>query len=214
MKNFILFAAFSLFIFTTHASEQRKALFEGATQRLKDSGIEERVLKKGETFPNIVLNGKALSEFTKKTPVIFTVYRGGWCPFCVKQLKELNEFHKSSKEKSLEIIAISPEVEIELQKTRDKNNLDIELVSDINHEILRGLNLVFKVEDKVAEEYKKIGLDLEKSQGNKNNELPLPATFVIGQNNRIYFVFADADYAKRAELKDLKSALKKASKDY
>lgn len=195
------------------STAQRKELFAAATQRLKETGIENKILKKGQKFPDIVLDGKLLSVHLEKSPVIFTVYRGGWCPYCVKQLKELNSFHLQTGGE-LRIFALSPEVEMELRKTRDKNDLNITLISDVDHKILRGLNLVFTVEKKVVSEYKTFGIDLEQSQGNNNNELPLPATFVIGRNNEIFYVFADADYTKRALLSDVKKALELAQKSY
>lgn len=211
---FLLLSLFSAPLFSEALTpEQRKELFASATQRLKETGIENKILKKGQKFPDIVLDGKLLSVHLEKSPAIFTVYRGGWCPYCVKQLKDLNAFHQQSAQ-NLKIFAISPEVEVELRKTKDKNELDITLISDIDHKILRGLNLVFTVEQKVVNEYKTFGIDLEKSQGNAKNELPVPATFVIGKNNEIIYAFADADYTKRAELSEIKKALSVAQKSY
>ena len=57
-------------------------------------------------------------------------------------------------------------------------------------------------------EYKLLGLDLEASQGDKSFELPVPATFVIDQNRKIVFAFADADYTKRAETKQIIEAVR------
>jgi peroxiredoxin len=110
------------------------------------------------------------------------------------------------------LIALSPERPLEVKKTKQKNNLDFTLVSDEGNKLAKKLNLTFKVEPAVAEEYKALGIDLEASQGNKSYELPMPATFVINQDRKIVYVFADADYTKRASTEEIIQAVKKAAK--
>jgi peroxiredoxin len=97
---------------------------------------------------------------------------------------------------------------MKVKRTKNKNNLNFTMISDQNNELARSLGLVFEVEDKVAEEYKSLGIDLSQSQGNSQNELPMPATFVIGADRKIKYVFADADYTKRAETSDIIEAVK------
>lgn len=203
----ILIALLSLNLFAARSKEERKALFQKATQELKETGIEKRIFKKGDKFPDLTLGNKKVSEWLKMGPVVVTFYRGGWCPYCVQQLKEMDQALDKLKDKKTTLIAISPESSNEVRKTKSKNNLDFLLLSDKGNELARKLNLVFKVDDEVAKEYKALGIDLEKSQDNKKNELPVPATFVIREGNIISYVFADADYAKRAPLSDILNAL-------
>lgn len=193
----ILIVLTSLESFAQRSQEERKTLFEGAGKRLKEAKIEEKVPKVGDTFPEIDFKGKKVSEYLKDGPLVITFYRGGWCPYCIKQLKEINS-SLSEIQKNANLIAISPEQENEVLKTKRKNKLDFPLISDQGNKIARKLNLTFKVEPEVVAEYKTLGIDLEKSQGNDNYELPMPATFVIGQDRKIAYVFADADYTKRA----------------
>jgi len=56
------------------------------------------------------------------------------------------------------------------------------------------------------------GNDLSKVNGNSSWELPLSATYVISSNNKIIFAFVNPDYKKRAEPKDIITALEKESK--
>ncbi len=190
--------------------EQRKELFEGATKRLKETKIEKRAPQVGEKFPDLVIGGKKVSEWTKDAPMVLTFYRGGWCPYCVKQLKELSqnlkEFHPAA------VIAVSPETQQEVDKTRKKNDLKVVLVADKSNELARSLGLAFKVEDAVAQEYKALGLDLQASQGNADNILPVPATFVIGRDLKVAYMFADADYTKRAAMPDIVKSVERVLK--
>lgn len=199
---------FSSNVFAQRSKEDRRALFDKKTQELKDSGIEKKIPKVGETFPDLKIDGKTVSEYLKEKPLVITFYRGGWCPYCVKQLKEIDS-ELSKIEPSAKLIALSPEQESEVQKTKSKNNLKFTVLSDKKNELARKLGLVFKVDPEVNKEYKLLGLDLEASQGDKSFELPVPATFVIDQNRKIVFAFADADYTKRADTKEIIEAVTK-----
>ena len=209
---FILIYIISSTAYAGLSPDKRKELFQAANQRLKDAKLETKVPKVGDTFPDLKIQDKSVSQFLKDGPLVVTFYRGGWCPYCVKQLKEINSSLKDIKNNKANLVALSPEKPLEVKKTKQKNNLDFTLVSDEGNNLARKLNLTFKVEPEVAEEYKALGIDLEASQGNKSYELPMPATFVINQDRKIVYAFADADYTKRAPTEEIIQAVKKASK--
>jgi peroxiredoxin len=206
-KFFLLSVLVTGTLFAARTPEERKQLFSQATEKLKQSGIEKEIPKKGALFPDLNLKGKKVSELVQKGPLIVTFYRGGWCPYCVKQLKEINQSLSALKDRNAQLIAISPEKEQEVQKTKKKNNLDFQLIADHQNALAKKLGLVFKVDDEVVKEYKALGIDLAASQGNQDNQIPIPATFVIGQDRKIKYVFADADYTQRASVSDILKAL-------
>lgn len=131
------------------------------------------------------------------------VYRGGWCPYCVKQLKEIQASIEKFKSQNVSILAISPETEQETRKTKNKNDLSFEVASDKNGNSLRKMGLIFRVDDKVAAEYKALGINLSESQANSNQELPVPATYLINTDMKIQYGYIDADYTKRPSTDDL-----------
>ncbi|MFP5490665.1 MAG: peroxiredoxin-like family protein [Bacteriovoracia bacterium] len=199
MRWFLLLLCIS---FTAHSMtpEERKKLFADATQKLKETKIAERAPRVGESVPDIKLGEKKVSEWLKTGPLIVTFYRGSWCPYCMKQLKEIQADLKSVK--GAQIVAISPDPALEVKKTKQKNSLSFDLVSDPTNDAARLLGIAFQVDAKVLEEYKALGLNLS------TNILPLPATFVVGKDSKIYYSFAHADYTQRAEWKDVVRAVK------
>lgn len=207
MKTLLLFIFILINLASARTPEERKTLFSSSVTSLKKSGIESKIPKVGDTFPDIILTGKNVSTRLKDGPLVITFYRGGWCPYCVKQLKDLEQALAKIQEARASLIAISPEQPKEVHKTRSKNNLTFTLISDPGNTISRRLNLVFRVDDEVSREYQALGVDLSESQGNKNQELPIPATFVITRDRKIIYAFADADYTKRASIEDIMNAL-------
>ena len=59
---------------------------------------------------------------------------------------------------------------------------------------------------------RKGGRDLLDYQGNDGWLLPIPATFVVGQDGRVVARFIDPDYRHRMAVGDLLKALREAAK--
>lgn len=209
MKTLILLFC-GLIAFTAEAlsPEERKKLFDESIQTLKGTGIEKNAPQLGGTFPDSEIAGKKVTEYVKEGPLLVVVYRGGWCPYCVKQLKDLQANINRLKDFKVTVIGISPEKETEVRKTKKKNDLSFTLVSDEDGKLLRELGLMFKVDDKVAQEYKNLGINLAESQGNSRQELPVPATYLVGKNRKVIYGYIDADYRKRPGTEELFSTLK------
>jgi peroxiredoxin len=108
-----------------------------------------------------------------------------------------------------QVIAISPETPNQINKTKERNNLSFHVISDNDGSIARELNLLFKVEDAVAQEYEHLGISLKQAHGNDRNEFPVPATYIIDSQLKIHYAFIDLDYTKRASLEDLLKILTK-----
>ena len=72
----------------------------------------------------------------------------------------------------------------------------------MDNTVARKYNLVFKLTDDVAASYE-ASFGLNSYNGNKKAELPLAATYIIGQDKIIKYAFLDIDYRNRAEPKDL-----------
>jgi peroxiredoxin len=54
------------------------------------------------------------------------------------------------------------------------------------------------------------GRDIPKYQGNASWMLPIPATFVVGQDRKVKARFVDPDYRKRMAIEEMIASLKSA----
>ena len=73
-----------------------------------------------------------------------------------------------------------------------------------------AFGLTFRLPDAINELYQGFGIDLETSNGEASQTLPVPATFVIGKGGKVLKAFVDADYTRRAEPDEVIAALKDA----
>ena len=72
----------------------------------------------------------------------------------------------------------------------------------------RDYGLVFQVPGDVREIYLKMGIDLEKSNGDSSWELPVPGTFVLSRDGGVVTGFVDPDYRYRLDPEKVVEALR------
>jgi len=183
---------------------EAQIIMRNGIEELEKSNILSNAAKKGDVFPDFKLpNAKgeevALSNILEKGKAVITFYRGGWCPYCNLELKAFQNVLPEIKEKNATLIAITPETPDNTLSTQEKNELEFEVLSSENNGLARDLNLVFKLPDDLANLYNKFGIDLEQSQGNQENELPIAATYIVEQDGTIGYHFLAEDYKLRAD---------------
>jgi len=103
------------------------------------------------------------------------------------------------KEKNASLVAICPEKIEVIKKIYEKQDFDFPILSDTDNRLASELGIAFNMEVDLSKLYKSWGIDLEGTQGNDKDQLPIPATFIIDQTNKIIQRFVDTDYTKRFE---------------
>jgi len=175
---------------------------------MAQSAIYPEGLKVGDKAPAIVGkdnhgNNFDLNKQLDKGDVVVIFYRGHWCPFCNKQLGQLNDSLAMITAKGASVVAISPETMENVVKTVEKSKADFPIISDESMAIMKAYKVGFVVDDKTQERYKKFGLDFSVVNGSNGANLPVPATYIIDKNGMIKYAFFNPDYKKRTSVKDI-----------
>ncbi|WP_299272207.1 peroxiredoxin-like family protein [uncultured Psychroserpens sp.] len=193
--------------------EAVKLIMRDAIDQLSASELTHKALKTGDTFPEFTLSNAKGIEVSSRSlleqgPLIVAFYRGGWCPYCNIELRALQDALPEFKSRGAQLVAISPESPDNSLSTTEKNNLDFEVLTDTNNALAKSLNLAYQLpEDLVALYANRFKIDLNKSQQNDNNELPISATYVIDTSGKIRYHFIEEDYKLRADPKAILNAL-------
>lgn len=198
--------------FNETASEEIKTIYKAGIDDVKNHGIVKQAKQEGTSAPDFSLpnaTGKQikLSDKLKEGPVILTWYRGGWCPYCNLTLHHLQQTLPAFNEQGAQLLALTPELPDNSISTSEKHNLTFEVLSDINNLVAKQYGIVFKLTEEVAKVYQD-KFDLHAYNGNEDDELPLAATYIIGQDGIIKYAFLDSDYRNRANPEDLLDFLK------
>ncbi|WP_223650214.1 peroxiredoxin-like family protein [Hymenobacter psoromatis] len=148
-----------------------------------------------------------LRQLLKKGPVVLYFYRGQWCPYCNKQLSQLQDSLQTLTSKGAQVVVITPELQTNIDKTVAKTKLSIPIVHDQNFAIMKAYKTAFTVDDATAQKYQGFGVDLKAANGATTNVLPVPATYVIGRDGKIQYAFFNPDYRHRASVRAVAQAL-------
>ncbi len=84
-------------------------------------------LDKGAKVPILTLNavdGKKydLNAAVAKKPTVLIFYRGGWCPYCMRQLSGLQGIVHELADAGYQLLAVSPDKPEELALVRKRTN--------------------------------------------------------------------------------------------
>jgi len=178
------------------------ALMEESTRSLQASGLEQGALGRGERMPDFALPDqhgvvRPLSHYLAEGPVLLNVYRGGWCPYCNMEMQALNAVLPALRERGVNLIGMTPETPSSAQDTLTANRLAITVLSDEGNRVSAALGLVFELPEALRP---------------MSFTLPVPASYIIGQDRTVLYHFINADYTRRVEPAALLAELDRLAK--
>lgn len=201
-----------------NAAKQKKVpaeiltIMAEATEELKRSGIEDRALRTGDTMPDFELPNqhgerRRLSDYLAESPVVLNIYRGGWCPYCNMEMKALHRALPEIESRGARLVGMSPETPDKAMSTAERHEIAIDILSDAGNKVSEQMGLVFELPQALRPIYEKFGTDLVAYNGDDSFKLPVPATYIVGQDGVIVFDFVNADYTLRLEPSEIVAKL-------
>jgi len=143
----------------------------------------------------------SLQGALRQGPVILTFYRGSWCNFCNMALKIWQDYLPEILGKGATLYAISPEKPANGRKFKKAAGLEYELLYDTGNKVGDAYGLVFTLPTSAQKKLADLGTDVGNWNGNGNWDVPVTATFIVGQDQRIRLVDCGPDYRQRLEPK-------------
>lgn len=190
MKKIVSFISLVLVFFMAAGQEAPEGLFIASKApdfRAKDQhGTEIR-----------------LKDLLKEGKVVLVFYRGHWCPYCNKELSRLQDSLQLIKDKGATLVAVSPELPENVEKTVEKTKAEYSILYDEGLRIMKAYDVEFELPENTLTRYRNAGLDIEKNNGANGKYLPVPAVFIIDKESTIIYRFFELDYKKRPSVKDL-----------
>ncbi|KAK7420919.1 hypothetical protein QQX98_002483 [Neonectria punicea] len=165
---------------------------------------ESKVLQPGSKLPDFKLIdavGKSVTrdELLAQGALLITFYRGNWCPFCNIALHGLQQHLAEFTAKGVTLVAVSPELPDNSLTTKEKNELEFQVLTGTDNKFARELGLVWRMPDYMKPVFDSFGHALDQRQGNDQFEVPVPANFLVDRNGNVRNVFVDPNYTKRLE---------------
>ncbi len=147
-------------------------------------------LKVGDIAPDFSLYNQndvmfKLSKTLEKGPVVVFFYRGQWCPFCNKYMKNYQDSLSLLKAKGAQLFGISPQAESAVNKSIEKTGATFPLLIDSNKKVC----------------YKYQTLTKEDMFNDEAN--PTPALYVIGKDGKIKYAHYPDSFQERANMSEV-----------
>jgi len=184
-------------------------LDEAATSlRYQEADPASRVLThtlgKGDTAPHFELGapgGEVLRsrELLAKGPLVVIFYRGVWCPVCTDELRDFQRRLSEIDALGGTLVAISPQLEHHNHSIRQEQGITYHVLSDPGNEIAKAFGVAFELPPDLRMLQRSLGLDLQQFNGDDSWVLPMPATFVVGQDGAIVYAATSPDPTMRPD---------------
>jgi peroxiredoxin len=189
-----------------------EAVVDQLVARLQKHKAGENSPKPGDPMPPFVLPDEAgrmvgLTDLLAQGPAIVTFHRGHWCPYCRISINTLARAQTRIQALGARMVAIVPDRQQFAAEMKSDSGVNFPILTDMDNGYAMSLNLAIWVGAEMKDYMTSIGRILPDYQGNDSWILPIPATFVVGQNGRIRACVADPDYRRRMTIEDLIKAL-------
>jgi peroxiredoxin len=182
--------------------------------RLKRSDAGAAAPRVGEPMPPFILPDDqghfvGLENLLEEGPVAVTFHRGHWCPYCRINTHALARAQREIAADGARIVAIMPDRQQFAGEIKSESGAPFPILTDLDNGYALALNLAIWVGEEMERFIAEAGWDVPRFQGNSSWILPIPATFVVGEDGHVKARFVDPDYRKRMAIEDLLAALRK-----
>lgn len=181
------------------AGQDGRVAIEAADREIYELGIHKTAIQAGDEAPDFHLpsaTGKSISLRGQLAdgPVILSFFRGAWCPFCRAELHALVKAADAVKANGATMIAISPQPKAQSEKLANEEGIDFPLLFDRDARVAGEYGLAFSLPKQL-----RLSAQNEGMVPGKDWLVPIPATYVIGQDGVVRFSFLDPNYRKRLD---------------
>ncbi len=178
------------------------------------SAKEAQPLSAGQAAPSFTARNADGSDFAfdpsaLERPVMLIFYRGGWCPYCNRQLAELRHVVPELEERGMDVYFLSADSPKNLDTALhgEAEDLPYTLLSDAKLGAAEAFGLAFRMSNDYYQRAKEYGVDMEEASGETHHALPIPAAYLIDTQGAIRFGYANPDYTVRISADELSSSV-------
>lgn len=166
----------------------------------------------GSRMPDVSLSAPdasrvQLASLLKSSGVVVVFYRGGWCPYCNFQVRELTLEADAFYQRAMTPVAISVDRIDETEKSQAEYEIPFPILSDpelVAHEAFRVVQQVTQAD---IDRLRAKNMDLELSSGKTHHKIAIPAVFIVDRSGMVRWAHADLNYKVRPTALQLLGAI-------
>ena len=162
----------------------------------------------GESAPDVTTenaDGEQVDvlELVEDEAIVLFFYRGGWCPYCNFQIREMTEAHDEFARRGVRPVAISVDRQEEAADTNSAYEIPFPVLSDPDLTVHRAFGVTYDAEAEEVEQLAEHGMDIEEASGRDHNSYAVPSIFIIDADGTVRWSHANLDYSIRPSTQQL-----------
>lgn len=170
-------------------------------------------LKVGKKAPDFNLKTNQKTDFSLKQElasgkqVVLVFYQGKWNPSDTKYLKKLQEAKEQFEAKNTVVVLVTRESNTYSKKLKAEG-IEFTVCRDLELMMMDSYGVIYKLSKKnLPDKYKSYSMENARHTGVKDDLVPVPATFVIGTDQKIKFIHFDYDYRQHPAISEILNTL-------
>lgn len=171
-------------------------------------GVDNGTAVNGLVVNSIEGKPFSLDELWREKPAMVIFYRGGWCPFCNAQIRELSLAYPEFEKRGVEIAVISvdkPDASSLLKKTYE---VPFHVLSDQDLVAHKAFNVVLEISAEKAKKAKEtFGLDFKEWSEREHLAIAVASSFLVDTEGKVTWSTVIKDYRSRPSVEQLLSAI-------
>ncbi len=181
------------------------AAYDHLVGRLEAAHSGAQAPNVGEPMPGFVLpdhDGKfvSLTSLIESGPAVISFNRGHWCTYCKMEMHSLAERALEIEALGARAVSITPDRQAFARKFREFANHEFQVLTDLDAGYALNLGLAIWIGEEIRSLYEQHNVDLKEYQGSNGSIVPMPATFIVGQDQLVKARFVDPDFRRRMEI--------------
>jgi peroxiredoxin len=180
-------------------SEPDLGVTSSDTLGTNDEGIGLSPGDKVASFSLHSFDGEPVSweELLKRGRLLVVFYRGGWCPYCNLQIRQLTLAYSQFEERGILPVLISVDKVDASSLVQNTYEIPFPVLSDPDLHAHEAFRVTMAVDEATFERYKEFGVDLEAWSGREDHKIAVPSVFFVDENGVILWAHSAKDYRVR-----------------
>ncbi|GEM_PF-1853096 len=156
----------------------------------------------GESAPEVSTtdtdgNDVELLELIDDEAIVLFFYRGGWCPYCNFQIREMTQAGDQFFDRGVRPVAISVDRPDEASQTAGGYDIPFPVLTDPDLTVHEAFSVVYEADAQEVQELAEMGMDIEEASGRDHNSYAVPSIFIIDNDGVVRWSHANLDYSVR-----------------
>jgi len=181
------------------------AVTAGATLGTRDNNIGLAPGAKVPAFSTNTHDDKPfnLASLTTLGDTLVVFYRGGWCPFCNVQVRQLTTAWPEFQRRGVTPVLISVDTVDGATLAQRSYDIPFPVLSDPALAAHSVFEVIMELDETMYERYKGYGVDLEQWSGRGHHKIAVSSAFLVNKEGQVRWAHSSRDYQTRPSVEQL-----------